>query len=147
MSGLEDAGTLTRCSIEGKWPRFMRWLRTNRVIGGRLALFALAVQLVLSFGHIHRSDIFGAGSTGAARTVAAVPGHPLPDPADRSSAHPDDYCAICATLSLLNASFAAKAPQLPLPLAAKPVEHFASVAAIFVAPQRPPFQSRGPPLA
>jgi hypothetical protein len=31
----------------------MGWFRTNRIWAGRLALLALALQLVLSFGHHH----------------------------------------------------------------------------------------------
>jgi Protein of unknown function (DUF2946) len=115
--------------------------------GGRLALFALAVQLVLSFGHIHNEDFYGYGSPRAASAVASAAGHSQPDPSDRSSGHPDDYCPICATISLLSSSFVAEAPQLPVPIASRPLEHLQSVASVFVAKRRAPFQSRGPPLA
>jgi hypothetical protein len=37
----------------------MSWVRTHRRIGGTLALFALALQLVLSFGHVHPRDFAG----------------------------------------------------------------------------------------
>jgi hypothetical protein len=114
------------------------------VTGGRLALFALAVQLVLSLGHIHRSDIYGYGPPVAAS--AATPfDHTQPKPGPPSG-HGGDYCDICATVSLLNSSFVAAVPQLPLPVAFRRVEHHPSAAVVFVAPQRSPFQSRGPPL-
>ena len=45
----------------------MRWFRANKTFGSRLALFALAVQFVLAFGHIHHEDIYG-----SARPVAAI---------------------------------------------------------------------------
>ncbi|MFZ2066980.1 MAG: hypothetical protein WAV27_13450, partial [Xanthobacteraceae bacterium] len=37
----------------------MRWFRAYRKFGGRLALFALAMQFYLSFAHIHPDDIYG----------------------------------------------------------------------------------------
>ena len=42
----------------------MRWFRANKTFGSRLALFALAVQFVLAFGHIHHEDIFGSSASG-----------------------------------------------------------------------------------
>ena len=50
----------------------MRWFRANKTFGSRLALFALAVQFVLAFGHIHHEDIFGPARPAAAM-AAAVP--------------------------------------------------------------------------
>src|SRR3974390_1288646 len=94
----------------------MGWFRTNRVFGGRLALFALAVQLVLSFGHVHRSDIYGYGPPVAA-SDATPAHHSQANPVVSPSGHPGDYCDICATVSLLSLSFVAAAPQLPLPVA------------------------------
>ena len=37
----------------------MGWFRAYRKFGGRLALFALALQFYLSFAHIHPDDIYG----------------------------------------------------------------------------------------
>jgi len=124
----------------------MRWFRANRILGGRLALFALAVQFVLAFGHIHRDDIYGSVRSAAA-IAAAVPDGSQPLPANHPARHGDDYCAICAAVSLLGNSFAAAAPSLPLPSASYAIEQFDRVAAIFIAPRRAPFQSRAPPTA
>ena len=63
------------------------------------------------------------------------------------SHHTDDYCAICATVHLLGSSFAAQAPQLPLPFISAAIEHFDRVAFAFVSSRRAPFQSRAPPQA
>ena len=128
----------------------MRWFRTNSKFGGRLALFALAVQLVLSFGHIHLEDIYGnAGAFAVSSAAATVPAadNSQPLPAGKHSHHTDDYCAICATVHLLGSSFAAQAPQLPLPFISASIEHFDRVAFAFVAARRAPFQSRAPPQA
>jgi hypothetical protein len=124
----------------------MRWFRANKTFCSRLALFALAVQFVLAFGHIHRDDIYGPARQAAA-IAAAVPDGSQPLPANHPAKHSDDYCAICAAVSLLGNSFAATAPLLLLPSASHAIEQFDRVAAIFVAPRRAAFQSRAPPAA
>jgi hypothetical protein len=124
----------------------MRWFRANRTFGSRLALFALAVQFVLAFGHIHHDDLYGSARPAAAIAAAVADGS-QPLPANHPAKHSDDYCAICAAVSLLGNSFAAAAPSLPLPSASYAVEQFDRVAAIFIAPRRAPFQSRAPPTA
>jgi hypothetical protein len=124
----------------------MRWFRANRILGSRLALFALAVQFIVAFGHIHRDDIYG--FTRAAAAIAApAPDGSQPLPGDHPTKHGDDYCAICAAVSLLGNSFAAAAPTLPLPSASHAIEQFDRVVAIFIAPRRTAFQSRAPPTA
>jgi hypothetical protein len=128
----------------------MRWFRSNRRFGGRLALLALAVQLFLSFGHIHHEDIFGPARPGAAAALVAQAAADQANstPADHPSKHPDDTCAICATISLLSNSFVAAAPQLPLPVVVHAVEHTDHVVVVAViATRRAPFQSRAPPIA
>jgi hypothetical protein len=126
----------------------MRWFRSNRKFSGRLALFALALQLVLSFGHIHFQNIFGYGPAGAAASALAPATEKSPAlPSDQPSKHSDDYCAICATMSLLGNSFAAQAPQLPVPFVSQAAEQIDRVALIFIATPRASYQSRAPPTA
>jgi hypothetical protein len=117
-------------------------------MGSRLALFALAVQLFLSFGHIHPDDIYGS-------LKAPFPAHAFSDSAtdraltvsnDRSAQTADDFCAICASVSLLGNSVAAEPPKLPLP-EPQTVERAARATAFVIAPLRGPFQSRAPPVA
>jgi hypothetical protein len=124
----------------------MRWFRANKTFCSRLALLALAVQFVVAFGHIHRDDIYGPARPAAA-IAAAVPDGSQPLPVNHPAKHSDDYCAICATMSLLGNSFVAAAPTLPLPAASHAIEQFDHVAAIFIAPRRAAFQSRAPPAA
>ena len=121
----------------------MRWFRANKTFGSRLALLALAVQFVLAFGHIHHDDIYGS----ARPVAAAVPDGSQPLPANHPAKHDDDYCAICATVSLLGNSVVAAAPSLPLPSASYAIEQFDRMAVIFVVPRRAAFQSRAPPVA
>src|SRR5277367_255326 len=124
----------------------MRWFRANKTFGGRLALLALAVQFIVAFGHIHRDDIYGFTRTAAA-VAAPVPDGGQPLPANHPGKHGDDYCAICATMSLLGNSFVAAAPTLPLPPASHAIERPDRAAIIFIAPRRAAFQSRAPPAA
>jgi hypothetical protein len=121
----------------------MRWFRTNRIFGGRLALFALAVQLVLSFGHVHVHGI-GHSAPVVLASVHGSAGAPAPT---QNKPDSDDYCAICATISLLSGSVAAMPPLLALPVVSHVVEHAGRVAIVVVAPRRGLFQSRAPPSA
>ena len=121
----------------------MRWVRCHKRFGGWLALAALALQMVVSFGHVH---LDGLARTSTIVVAAAAPGSPsLPDHQPGNEA--DDYCAICATIYLAANSFVPQAPQLALPFVSQTIEHVDRVAVVFIAPRRAPFQSRAPPLA
>jgi len=120
----------------------MRWIHTRR-FGSCLALAALALQLVLSFGHVH---LHGVRHPALAVSGSAAQASPLGAPQPGNDAD-DDYCAICATIFLAANSFLPPAPQLPVPFVSRPIEHFAPVAVDFIVPRRAPFQSRAPPLA
>jgi hypothetical protein len=128
----------------------MSWLRSNR-FGTWCALFALAVQLVLSFGHVHRggptrpfAQSFLAG-VAIDQAAAAMPagGSDLPRPADFGF----DYCGICTVNNLVGAGVLPATPALPLPpvvdgggpwesieFASTPLRHFI-------------FEARAPPQA
>jgi hypothetical protein len=81
----------------------MNWFRATIRPFAQLALFALAVQMVVSFGHMHRDDLglpllatahWAHFPSSATQAVAG--------PADRDQ-YPlsDDYCPICASIALL----------------------------------------------
>ena len=128
----------------------MRWVRANAKSGGRLALFALALQLYLSFGHIHPEDIYGPAHVSISKAAAvALPAAEvyLPHPADRATDPASDFCAICASAYLLGTSFVPQAPLQPLPPISQAVHHGGRAAVVFIAPRRGPFQSRAPPIA
>jgi len=110
-----------------------------------LALAALALQLALSFGHVHVDGLGRAhrGATVASASAQATQPLCAPQPGDDGN----DYCAICASLYLAANSFVPQAPQLAVPLIARAIEHFDRVAVFVIAPRRTPFQSRAPPLA
>jgi Protein of unknown function (DUF2946) len=121
----------------------MRWLRYDGRLGSWLGLVALAIQLAVSFGHVHIDSVQRADVSSAAlgRQSQAAQSLPAQQPGDED----DDYCAICASIYLASNSFVPQAPQLPVPVVSQPVEHFGRTAVIFVPSRRSPFQSRAPP--
>jgi len=106
-----------------------------------LALFALAIQFVLSFGHFHG---IAAQASPLAQTFAVTQPSSAPD---QHQPQPTEPCAICAVMSLANAALSASAPVLLLPQAVAFL-HLATDAE-FVHPDqsRLAFQPRAPPAS
>jgi hypothetical protein len=79
---------------------------------GRLALFALALQLYLSFGHIHPEDLGISAAVQATGATHASGGTP-------STPDDDDHgiCSICAAVSLTSHSLMPAPVALALPVA------------------------------
>jgi hypothetical protein len=119
----------------------MRWFRTNRHFGARLALIALALQLVLTFGHVHAPSVAPGSAVQTSQTNGTAP----QDPNHNGLADTD--CPTCALIQLSAISTPSIAPALPLPVAIdflmlRPAVELAAATA-------PPasFQARGPPAA
>jgi len=90
----------------------MRWIRVRLRLGGWLALFAFAVQLVASFAHVHAEDFARFRQVAVASTQTfQVSGD------DESDHHPSDHdiCAICAVIHLANALLTSAPPKIALP--------------------------------
>ncbi len=136
----------------------MKWFRSNIKQGSRLALFALAVQFALSFGHFHaiaapaapgiqsaaaQSGISYAGILAAPDAVSKSTRQAPSD--NDSDQRPDDYCAICAVVAMANAVLFAAPPALLLPQAVE--FQYLTTDAGFVRPNsaRVAFQPRAPP--
>jgi len=94
----------------------MRWFRSHIRAGSRLALLALAVQFVVTFGHVHLNGLVS-GSTSSAHAVrhSTVSLHNPGDRSRQAPGLPDDDCPICALIQLANASPPSVAPPLPAP--------------------------------
>jgi len=145
----------------------MKWFRLNIRLGSRLALFALAIQFLLSFGHFHggvaRLASVDAKRPGLHETIGfaakrldglELAAHAnafgqirLPTPAgDGPAGQPGDDCAICAVMALAGTIVDAAPPLLPAPVAIA----FAYLAADdgFTGPNsaRGAFQPRAPPI-
>jgi hypothetical protein len=95
----------------------MRWIRLNRRIGAWAALFALAVQITLSFGHIHVGKLaLLSGSAAATSSAQTADRDGAPSAPDRHTGA-NDFCAICATISLVASSVLPESACLALPIA------------------------------
>src|SRR5260370_6268828 len=81
----------------------MRWFRSNRGGVAWLAFFALACQLLLSFGHVHVGKFSGGSAAWAAaesgNTSAVVPPS---SPQKKPTRLWGDFFVICANVSLAN---------------------------------------------
>jgi hypothetical protein len=99
----------------------MRWIRSHVRLGAWCALFALAVQLVLSFGHVHLN---GGSSTSVPSALSTRLMAPAPSAASEAPALPADqdsdgqagrFCDICALIQLAGSVTPAAAPVLASP--------------------------------
>jgi hypothetical protein len=126
----------------------MGWLHCHKRFGARLALAALALQIVLSFGHVHLDRVAGAWTATAAATALdkTVAQGSQQSPAQNPTSD-DDYCAICASIYLASTSFVALPPQLPVPIGFVRIAQSYGEAFGVVPPRRVVFRSRAPPAA
>jgi hypothetical protein len=126
----------------------MRWVRSHRNSITWLACFALACQLVLSFGHVHlgqrsNSSIISSVLAGDG-TTGVTPGRPSHK---NTLGLADDYCAVCRNNSLASTLIIPIAPAIevpyavdqPLPWSTDQTEPFGF--------EHFHFQARGPPEA
>ena len=128
----------------------MGWLRSRSRLGSYLALFALALQLALSFGHVHleggapvsrhSSTLLGVHASTIAATAVDAAGKGAPAPAD-------DFCPICMLIHLAGALVPAEAPSLPLPSVFGQAPIAAATEFDLTTPPRAPFAARAPPTA
>ncbi|MCC8967415.1 hypothetical protein H8A95_35130 [Bradyrhizobium sp. Pear76] len=118
----------------------MKRFRSNIRHGARLALLALSIQFVLSFGHFH------AIAPAQATTNASLASHNEP----RSNPDSDqaaDLCAICAVVAMVNSATPAPAlPPLQLPDAAALLAWHIDNYAAPVDIGRLHYQPRAPPI-
>jgi hypothetical protein len=148
----------------------MKWFRSNTRLGSQLALFALAIQFLLSFGHFHgsraqaASALVDAKQSGLHQSVSFAATHlaalhkasygdaSRPQRLKTSSDHepggqPTDDCAICAVMALANAMVVAAPAYLPAPQAFA-LQYVATDAGfVDLNSARVAFQARAPPIA
>jgi Protein of unknown function (DUF2946) len=126
----------------------MHWLRSNR-FGSWCALFALALQLGLSFGHVHRGGPVGSFAfsvlavAATDQSAAAMPagGPELPKPGDLG------YCGVCTTIALAGTLVPPATPELPLPDVVTGIRHWASTDFRSTPLRHFIFSARAPPQA
>ncbi|WP_342727001.1 hypothetical protein AAFG07_09250 [Bradyrhizobium sp. B097] len=123
----------------------MKWFRSNIRHGARLALLALSIQFVLSFGHFHAIAPAQATTSSAAHVENVSRDAPYSNPDSDQAA---DLCAICAVVAMVNSAMPAPAlPPLQLPdaaaLLAWHIDNYAAPLDI----GRLHYQPRAPPIS
>jgi hypothetical protein len=121
----------------------MAWWRSRRRGGAGLALLALAVQIVLSFGHLHLQDL----QPGLAAATAYA------EPFDRAPAHrqgpgvPDNGCPICIAMHLTASGVVSVPPAVVVPSEYNRIAHQTSAMRRFSPARYVLFRTRAPPAA
>jgi len=124
----------------------MRWYRRQIRQGALLALFALAINLVLSFGHVHAIG-GGHSDDGQLALSAAAPSSDHGQNQGDDHGHPDDLCPICMAVAAIHAGVASTPPALPVAFATTSIHHSSALQVALVEPRRAAFSSRGPPVS
>ncbi|WP_291850230.1 DUF2946 family protein [Bradyrhizobium sp.] len=122
----------------------MNWFRKHLKHGSRLALFALAIQIALSFGHFHGAapaDVASHAQVEAASETAQQPQPSHHDPDQRAA------CAICAIISSTDSFVFATSPLLELPETVEPRYLTAKAEFAHLGPRHHAFRSRAPPAS
>src|SRR5262245_12534750 len=124
----------------------MRWFRRNIRLGSWCALFALTIQLILSFGHLHFA------SSAAAAALASAATEALADAPDDQPTTPikhsrvADYCTICASLHLTGL-LTAEPPSVAELQPTSQARLTARITGLSETYDGLPFNARAPPLA
>ena len=140
---------------------WMSWFRKHLKYGSRLALFALAIQFALSFGHFHAlaaqaAPVIQAGVTDAdfayaagvaAQTAADQVAQKQQPSTPDTDQQPADACAICAVMSLAGYVLFATPPLLQLPQAVEFLHLTTDAEFVHLNSIYPAFQSRAPPAS
>lgn len=139
----------------------MKWFRSNIRHGARLALFALLVQLALTFGHSHglvRAAPLAQSSQHQASQQQADSHTPVMAIGQvsvdkQSPAGPDrehtghDNCAICAVIAMASTVVFATPPVLQLPEAVELLYRATDAEFLHLKSAGTAFQPRAPPTS
>jgi hypothetical protein len=127
----------------------MGWFRTNRGGVTWLALFALACQFFLSFGHVHVGKFAGGGpvvwaiADNSNSSLAVAPSSPQQRPTKPAAR----FCATCVNIHIASALLLVDAPGVTPPKLFSHVSPWPLPADECVSFRHFPFNARGPPHA
>jgi hypothetical protein len=125
----------------------MRWFRDNIRQGSWAALIALAINLALSFGHVHAIDGKSLGHHSGV-LVAAITS---PDDDHKQGQGDDDHadylCPICMASAAIASAIAPTPPVVPVEFVIGTIDHAIESVVAVAELQRPAFQPRGPPIS
>jgi hypothetical protein len=125
----------------------MLWFRDTIRQGTWLALIALAVNLGLSFGHVHAIE-----GTNSKHAVAAMAGLVASADDDQKRGHPQDghadyLCPICMAAGAMANALASAPPALRADVGRATADRKIEDVLALVEPSRGAFQPRGPPIS
>lgn len=124
----------------------MTWFRIRTRLGVRLSLLAMALQLVLTFGHVHAlASHHAAHDHDAPHSVWTIQAADAQAEPDGDHGH-GPICAQCFVIAQANMSVAGAAPSLPLPVAHGPAAIVLPANAVTPCGSTAAFRPRGPPL-
>jgi hypothetical protein len=126
----------------------MRWFRSNGGGVTWLAIFALACQFVLTFGHVHTGSVslvsvalVSADGVDSSASAPSSPAQKIPTGLAR------DFCAVCNHVSLAGALVLPVSPTAVPPISFIRRLHWPLVAMAFRSRDHFYFDARGPPRA
>ena len=128
----------------------MKWFRRSIRTGSRLALFALALQFVLAFGHFHVNAAQAAQPDLVQLQVltAEASSQAQQQPANHGDEQQsNEPCAICAVIALANTTLFAPPPLLVLPHAVELSCLTTDAEVVHSNSARVAFQPRAPPVS
>jgi len=113
-----------------------------------LAFFALACQVLLSFGHVHVGKFSGGSAAWAAaeRGNAAADGPPS-SPQKNPTGLAGDFCAICASIALTATIILPVLATILAPRLFAEILSWPLTATLPASPDHLPFSARDPPHA
>jgi hypothetical protein len=127
----------------------MRWIRTNRRHGAWCALLAMAIQIIVSFGHAHGIEGFRQGAflpqatAGSHNQLTNNPDDPNSKPVRLAF----DHCAICEAVKMGASVMPADAPRSGVPVDVTQVQFSPHAEAPLSTSGHLLFQARAPPSA
>jgi hypothetical protein len=127
----------------------MRWFRSRKRAGSYLALFALAFQLAVSFGHVHLERIAPPSVGASALAGAQIPAADFNAPSNPTGREDlaDDCCPICTLIHLAGTLVPAEMPLLALPTVVGRLRLELAAEFDLTASHAALFRARAPPIA
>jgi hypothetical protein len=123
----------------------MSWVRSNLRFGSWCALFALAVQLLVLFNHVHCSQ---SGCWPASQqAIGSVAGDDGATDSKSTGPAIGDYCLLCAVIHMAGTVLPATAPSEPIAIVVQKSPPWADLADIAASAPHGIFQARAPPRA
>ena len=125
----------------------MHWFRSIRRFGAGLGLFALLLQLALSFNHLHPEQLLARSFANVGHGVAATANLSVAGQDRQVPGAPHDGCPICSVMHLAGTIVVPSPPLLLLPTQFTTASFTTRDLSYIPLTRRLAFQTRAPPTA